>query len=88
MIDLAGLNGLDSVEDGLSDVAQPRRSYGYGDIGPFVADAVWTTMRDISPGSGNGQRASNTYLLTALTMAAVPLPNTSLSLPCFWYSTN
>jgi hypothetical protein len=40
VIDLAGLNGLDSVKDGLSDVAQAGRSYGYGNIGSFVADAV------------------------------------------------
>jgi hypothetical protein len=48
VIDLAGLNGLDSVKYGLCDVAQPRRSYGYGDIGALVADAVWTSMGAVS----------------------------------------
>jgi hypothetical protein len=48
VIDLAGLNGLDSVKYGLCDVAQPRRSYGYGDIGALVADAVWVSMEAVS----------------------------------------
>lgn len=87
VIDLARLNGLDPVKDGLGDVAQPRRSDGNGNIDALVTDATSENF-DRQYSADHNSRHSQTNLLTALTMAAVPLPKTSLSLPCFWYSTN
>jgi len=40
MIDLTGLNGLDSVKHTLSDGSEPGRSDGYGNVDALVSDSV------------------------------------------------
>jgi hypothetical protein len=87
VIDLTGLNGLDPVEHTLSDGSEPGRSYGYGNIGALVSDSVQVEISVVAFAACLGE-TTKTHLFTALTIAAVPLPNTSFSLPCFWYSTN
>jgi hypothetical protein len=87
MLDLTRLDGLNTVQYSLGDLTKTGWAYRNGDIGTLVSDAksrnnkISHILYDES-----GQKA--TYLLTALTIAAVPLPKTSLSLPCFCNSTN
>lgn len=84
VVNLASLNGLDPVEHSLGNVAKSRRTNRNGDIFAFVPNAERrNSTMSASEKVVETILVTETHLLTALTMAAVPLPNTSLSLLSF-----
>lgn len=84
MLNLARLNALDSIQHGFCNRAQTFGSGGDGDILSFVTDATKF--------GGSTQilrrRWRPTHLSTEVTIAAVPAPNTSFTLPAFANSCN